>query len=445
GILSEEEISDLEKEFMAFIRREVPVEGKDFCDMSADYSKAIDDFSIINIMLPSRYKPSLKNNIYERRATSISKQLLGPDMCFDYDQLLAKPPNKPDAIFHWHQDLGYWPVTKDTRTASFWLAIDNSTVENGCLHFVPGSHLEPELRNHGTLHGDRNKSHTLSAALSEKDTPKPAELARGDATVHHERILHGSGSQSNKTSRKCIGTWDGCVEDPKYIEGLAYRTFQSFRHHHKCRAFFSFRHHHKCRAFFSFRHSQRIGFLGFPDILASVGLFHSSDISSRSGFSQCSTSPDLRNFLPSTSFMLDPGPSQEKTEKSGRMKYKFKKVESSSYIDCNYDIRDTELGNIDIEDFWSRVRSSSQTPWMKSIADSGLPLAAGFPMSAQCPEFILACASSYDSASHSVKSQAGEVVIKLDGGYFDDLLRLPNFEEYGDLDIKSAQKAWDND
>ncbi|KAH9304447.1 hypothetical protein KI387_008851, partial [Taxus chinensis] len=76
---------------------------------------------------------------------------------------------------------------------------------------------------------------------------------------------------------------------------------------------------------------------------------------------------------------------------------------------------------------------------------SGLPLAAGLPMSTQCPEFILACASSYDSASRSVRSQSGEAVVKLDGGYFDDLLKLPNFDEYGELDIKSAQKAWDND
>ncbi|KAH9326278.1 hypothetical protein KI387_006456, partial [Taxus chinensis] len=52
-----------------------------------------------------------------------------------------------------------------------------------------------------------------------------------------------------------------------------------FRHQHKCRAFFSFRHHQQCRTFQSFRHSQRIGFPGFP---ASVGLFRSSDISSRS-------------------------------------------------------------------------------------------------------------------------------------------------------------------
>jgi hypothetical protein len=53
-VLSEEEMCELEKEFMAFLRREVPVEGRDFCDMSADYTKPVESFSIINIMLPSK-------------------------------------------------------------------------------------------------------------------------------------------------------------------------------------------------------------------------------------------------------------------------------------------------------------------------------------------------------------------------------------------------------
>ncbi len=96
--------------------------------------------------------------------------------------------------------MAYWPVTADTRTASFWLAIDNSTVENGCVQFVPGSHLEKSLRHHGPLHGDRDKSHTLAATLTTSDLPKPAELNRGDATVHHERILHGSGGNFSSDS-----------------------------------------------------------------------------------------------------------------------------------------------------------------------------------------------------------------------------------------------------
>jgi len=55
GVLSEEEMRKLEEEFMAFVRREVHVEGRDFCDMSGDYTKPIDSYSIINIMLPSKY------------------------------------------------------------------------------------------------------------------------------------------------------------------------------------------------------------------------------------------------------------------------------------------------------------------------------------------------------------------------------------------------------
>lgn len=197
GLLSEEEMSALEAEYVRFLKGEVKVEGRDFCDMSHDYGQALEDYSIINIMLPSRYNASLKGSLYERRAQSVARQLCGDDMVLDYDQLLAKPPNKPDAVFHWHQDLAYWPVTPDTRTASFWLALDQTSVANGCVQFVPGTHLEPKLRHHGPLHGDRDKSHTLVATLQPEDKPKPMEIKRGDVTVHHERLLHGSGGNTS--------------------------------------------------------------------------------------------------------------------------------------------------------------------------------------------------------------------------------------------------------
>eukprot|EP00897_Mesotaenium_endlicherianum_P001711 jgi/Mesen1/1568/ME000134S00683 len=200
GVVSEEEMVQLEAEYMKFLTKDIYVEGRDFCDMSGDYSRPIEDYSIINIMLPRKYNPELEGSIYERRAASIAAQLCGSDMALDYDQLLAKPPNRPDGVFMWHQDLAYWPVTKDTRTTSFWLAIDDSNKENGCLQFVPGSHLEASLRSHDPAHGDREKSHTLHATLRDTDVPKYAELSRGDVTVHHERILHGSGGNMSGSS-----------------------------------------------------------------------------------------------------------------------------------------------------------------------------------------------------------------------------------------------------
>jgi ectoine hydroxylase-related dioxygenase (phytanoyl-CoA dioxygenase family) len=129
---------------------------------------------------------------------SIAAQLRGPDMVLDYDQLVAKPPHRDDAVFAWHQDLAYWIDTPDTRTASSWLAVDDSTVENGCMCFVPGSHREPALRAHRPLHGDRDRSHALVADVDERrDELRPVPIRRGDVTVHHERVIHGS--RGNRT------------------------------------------------------------------------------------------------------------------------------------------------------------------------------------------------------------------------------------------------------
>ncbi|GAX74803.1 hypothetical protein CEUSTIGMA_g2250.t1 [Chlamydomonas eustigma] len=203
GVLSEEEMDSLEEIYNGFLNKQLvdPSKlGKDFCDMSGDYNRPLSEFNIINIMLPSKYYPPLKGNLYEQRSASIAEQLCGEDMVMDYDQLLAKPPLKPEAVFHWHQDLAYWPVTSDTRTASFWLAVDDSNEENGCIRFVPGSHREPQLRPHLPLHGDREKSHTLVSKLRPSDQFVPAVLKRGDVTVHHERVVHGSGGNTTKTS-----------------------------------------------------------------------------------------------------------------------------------------------------------------------------------------------------------------------------------------------------
>lgn len=194
GVLSAAELDAIERVYQRFLRREIRVPGKDFCDMSSDYAKPLTDYSIINVMLPRRYYPAWRDNLYEHRAASIARQLQGDDLAIDYDQLLAKPPRRADAVFHWHQDLAYWPLTPDTRTATLWLALDDSTAANGCMRFVVGSNREAALRPHLPLHGDRDQSHTLVAQVDEQRDPiRLAEIRRGDVTVHDERVIHGSG------------------------------------------------------------------------------------------------------------------------------------------------------------------------------------------------------------------------------------------------------------
>ncbi len=203
GFLSDAELRPLEELYMRLLRREIPVQGRDYCDMTGDYARPIEDYAILNVMLPRVYWPALRGNVYERRAAHVARQLWGEDFAIDYDQLVAKPPGKNDAVFHWHQDLGYWPITPDSRTATFWLAVDDVADDNGCVRFVDGSHREPELREHAPLYGDRDKNHTLVAHVDPaRDRIRSAILPRGSVSVHHERTVHGSGGNTSTRWRR---------------------------------------------------------------------------------------------------------------------------------------------------------------------------------------------------------------------------------------------------
>lgn len=198
GVLAENEFGEIEAAFDRFIRGEVSGMGRDFCDMSGPYDRAFEDFSLVNAVLPRRYEPAIRDNLFERRSASVARQLVGSSATLDYDQFLAKRPNKPDAVFTWHQDLGYWPTgTPEPLTATCSLALDDADEENGCLKVVPGSQKDG-LRPHRPLHGhDRESSHILSVELTKNDHIVPLPLKRGDMTVHDEMIVHGSGGNNS--------------------------------------------------------------------------------------------------------------------------------------------------------------------------------------------------------------------------------------------------------
>lgn len=202
GVLTDSEVAEIAAVYDRFLRREIDVPGKDYCDMAGDYGRDPSEFSIVNVMLPRRYYPSWQGNVYERRTTEIAEQLCGDGMTIDYDQLLAKQPYKTDAVFAWHQDMAYWPETADRRTATFWLAVDDSTVENGCMRFVPATNREESLRPHAPVYGGRGESHALGSDLRPDDDVVVMPISRGDCTVHNERVMHGSGGNRTDGFRR---------------------------------------------------------------------------------------------------------------------------------------------------------------------------------------------------------------------------------------------------
>ena len=157
-------------------------------------------------MLPRRYYPELKDNIYERLTLHVASQLF-PDaeMVLDYDQLLDKMPGAGDAVFPWHQDMAYWPnreMTPDTRTVTFSLALDATSRENGCIRYVPRSGVAKSLRPHLPVGKDKHDAHAIAAQVGEDEMIAFAEVPRGSVSIHDEYVVHGSGGNLSQGPRR---------------------------------------------------------------------------------------------------------------------------------------------------------------------------------------------------------------------------------------------------
>ena len=86
-------------------------------------------------------EPRLQHVATHPRLRAIVDQLIGPDSRMIQDMALLKPPfrgsEKP-----WHQDAAYFDWTPLGGVVGTWMALDEATLDNGCMQVIPGSHLQ---------------------------------------------------------------------------------------------------------------------------------------------------------------------------------------------------------------------------------------------------------------------------------------------------------------
>jgi ectoine hydroxylase-related dioxygenase (phytanoyl-CoA dioxygenase family) len=131
-------------------------------------------------------------------------QLLGGPVRFWHDQIFYKPAHH-GGVVAWHQDYSYWTRTKPMAHLSCWIGLDDSTRENGCVHYVPRSHQWNLLPITG-LADDMNAIQTvLSTEQKEAFKPVAIELKKGEASFHHPLMVHGSfENQTNRPRRATV-------------------------------------------------------------------------------------------------------------------------------------------------------------------------------------------------------------------------------------------------
>lgn len=148
---------------------------------------------ITQIMLISRLVPELLEKPLHQKTTAIARDLLGEDMALDFDMLIDKAPYTATAT-PWHQDCAYWLTMPDNRAVSCWVALDDATLDNGCMWYVEGSHLLPVRR-----HWQVGTGGALQCEASESEAVA-VELNAGSCVLHHGGTLHYS--RGNTTGRR---------------------------------------------------------------------------------------------------------------------------------------------------------------------------------------------------------------------------------------------------
>ena len=171
-----------------------------------------------------RIKRGLHDLLWNRVFVSVAEQLLDGPVRFWHDQIFYKPAHHGGVVI-WHQDYSYWTRTTPMAHISCWIGLDDSTRENGCLHYVPGSHHWPLLPRASFANRMDAILDYLTPAQREEFKPVPIELKAGECSFHHPMMVHGSYANSTPRPRRAVvlnAFRDGVVSasDAPLLEGV---------------------------------------------------------------------------------------------------------------------------------------------------------------------------------------------------------------------------------
>ncbi len=162
-----------------------------------------------------RLRPAMHDVLWNPAMLVPASQLLEGAVRFWHDQLFCKPAGD-GGVVAWHQDYSYWTRTKPMAHLTCWIGLDDSTTENGCVHYVPGSHRWPLLPTTDLAGGMEAIRDVLSEQQQEQFQPIACEMKAGEASFHHPLMLHGSYENRSPSPRRAVVInlfRDGVVSD----------------------------------------------------------------------------------------------------------------------------------------------------------------------------------------------------------------------------------------
>ena len=146
--------------------------------------------------------PGLMAVVRRPAILDVVASLIGPDLLCRSASVFLKEPGD-SAYVAWHQDAAYWNLEPDDVVTA-WVAISDSTLANGALEVIPGSH-RLDILAHGPSNDPANQLHHGQKILGALDLARavPLVLRAGAMSVHHVRLVHGS--PRNRSTERRLG------------------------------------------------------------------------------------------------------------------------------------------------------------------------------------------------------------------------------------------------
>jgi ectoine hydroxylase-related dioxygenase (phytanoyl-CoA dioxygenase family) len=137
--------------------------------------------------------------VSDERLVDIAGEFVGPNVALFATHYICKPPRDGQAVL-WHQDGSYWPL-EPMEVVTLWLAVTDSTPENGCMRVIPGTQgmrLEKvQIRNDV----DNVLGSGMANELVDESRAVDVVLEAGDLSIHHPSLVHGSEANTSEKWR----------------------------------------------------------------------------------------------------------------------------------------------------------------------------------------------------------------------------------------------------
>ena len=207
NLLETKEIEELREDTVRIARGEYP------CEAVQRLSKKLSDDEILADILcihqPHFISSTMEKYVKHPKVCGVLSQITAAHLPFwdgsvkcMQSMLFVKPPGFQGQS--WHQDEIYIP-TRDRSLIGGWIAMDDATVDNGCLWVIPGSHQMGYLysqKPHGNP--DEFDSADLESYGFDETLEIPIEVKTGTVVFFNGYLLHRSRKNRGQTYRRVL-------------------------------------------------------------------------------------------------------------------------------------------------------------------------------------------------------------------------------------------------